>query len=430
MTNYTTFEERLEIENGLRENLSFGGIAKRLNKDRSTISREVRKYAVSEKTGYGAVAYNACLNRPTCTKTHVCTGICRKPSLKYCKQCACCNDNCLAFEEQICIVRLRPPYVCNGCEERSRCVLEKTLYSATKAQNLSANIISESRRGVFASEHELAALDALVTPLILNGNSIHQIYKNNADSLMCSEKTLYNYIDNGFFDARNIDLPRKVRFRPRRKEREFKVDKGCYIGRNYQDYQEFLMKNPNFHVVQMDSLIGVIGGKVLLTIHFPDSSFMMAFLRNTNTSQSVIDVFDQLYSSLGHEVFSELFPVVLVDRGSEFSNPVALERSPGGFSRTRIFYCDPNAPFQKGSLEVNHELIRRVLPKGTSFDGFVQADIERMMNHINSYRRKKLGDKTPFEAFDFYHGSELFDKLGFLPLLPNCVILTPKLLKR
>jgi IS30 family transposase len=430
MTHYTTFEEWLEIENGLRENLSFGEIAKRLNKDRSTVSREVRKYAVPEKTGYGSIAYNACQRRSDCTKTHVCTGNCRKQQAKYCRLCSYCNDVCPDFEELVCISRLKPPYACNGCEERKRCVLEKTLYSAVKAHAMSEKTISESRRGIFATEQELTALNALVTPLILQGHSVHQIYENNADSLMFSEKTLYNYIDSGFFDARNIDLPRKVRYRPRRKKREFKVDKGCYWGRTYLDFQTFLAKHPNSHVVQMDSVIGSIGGKVLLTMHFPDTGFMLAFLRNANTSQSVIDIFDKLYLGLGKELFQILFPVILTDRGPEFSNPAALEKSSDGTLRTNIFFCDPNAPFQKGSLEVNHELIRRILPKGSSFNSLEQVDIDRMMNHINSYRRKKLGNKTPFAAFSFFYGDVPLKKLGFAPVPTNNVILTPKLLNK
>ena len=430
MSHYTTFEERLEIENGLRENLSFGEIAKRLSKDRSTVSREVKKYSVIEKSGYSSTAYNACVHRPNCTKAHVCKGDCSRKSVKYCKSCGRCNDFCSQFEEQTCIIRLKPPYVCNGCEERNRCTLEKTLYSATTAQKMADKNISESRRGVLAAEQELVVLNELVTPLILQGHSVHQIYTNNVDSLMCSEKTLYNYIDNGFFDARNIDLPRKVRYRPRKKKKEFKVDKGCYIGRNYQDYQAFMQRYPEHHTVQMDSVIGTIGGKVLLTVHFPDTGFMLAFLRVSNTSQSVIDIFDRLYKTIGRTLFEKLFPVLLTDRGSEFSNPAALERSPDGILRTRVFYCDPNAPFQKGSLEVNHSLIRRVLPKGTSFDNLEQADIDRMMNHINSYKRKKLGNKSPFEAFEFYYGKTLFEKLGYEPVPSNNVIITPKLLKR
>ena len=179
-----------------------------------------------------------------CTKSHACKGGCGRKSVKYCKRCGRCNGFCPDFEERTCIIRLKPPYVGNACEERNRCTLEKTLYSAITAQKLADRNISESRRGVFAAESELSALNELVTSLILQGLSVHQIYVNDVDSLMCSEKTLYNYIDNGFFDARNIDLPRKVRYHPRKKKHEFKVDKGCYIGRNCMDYKRFLSKTP------------------------------------------------------------------------------------------------------------------------------------------------------------------------------------------
>lgn len=344
--------------------------------------------------------------------------------------CNSCNDNCSDFEEQICITRFKPPYVCNSCSERNRCTLEKTVYYAAKAHAKAQAHISESRKGVMTTEQEMSRLNAFVTPLILQGQSIHQIYVNYADTLMCSEKTLYNYIDHGFFDARNIDLPRKVRYRPRKKEQEFKVDRGCYVGRNYVDYQQFLLKYPNAHTVQMDSVIGTVGGKVLLTIHFPETSFMMAFLRDANTSQSVIDVFDYLYRKLGKELFEKLFPVILTDRGSEFSNPRMIEFEPGGIRRTNVFYCDPSSPYQKGSIEVNHELIRRILPKGTSFDKLTQTDIDHMMNHINSYRRAKLGNKTPYEAFIFYYGKEPLEKLGYSQIDPSCVVMTPKLFKR
>ena len=430
MSNYITYEERMEIENCLHNGKSFGQIAKELGKDRSTISREIRKHSVIERTGYGANGYNACTHREECTKVHVCSGDCHRQALKYCKLCNCCNDNCLEFEEQVCVTRFKPPYVCNSCSERNRCTLEKTMYYAVKAHSTAQAHISESRRGILTSEQELNRLNAFVTPLILQGQSIHQIYINYADALMCSEKTLYNYIDHGFFDARNIDLPRKVRYRPRKKKQEFKVDRGCYIGRSYTEYQQYLVKNPEVNTVQMDSVLGTVGGKVLLTIHFTDTNFMLAYLREANTSQSVIDVFDYLYLKLGRTLFLKLFPLVLTDRGSEFSNPRMIEVTPDGLKRTNVFYCDPGAPYQKGAIENNHELVRRILPKGHSFDKLTQADIDRMMNHINSYRRPKLGDKSPFEAFAFHHGKELFEKLGLAPVEPGCVILKPRLLKR
>lgn len=92
---------------------------------------------------------------------------------------------------------------------------------------------------------------------------------------MCSEKTIYNYIDACLFDVRNIDLPCKVKFRECYKRPEFKVDKCCRIGRNYEAFGAYIEKNPNTTVVQMDSVIGTKGGKCLLTIHFVDTSFML-----------------------------------------------------------------------------------------------------------------------------------------------------------
>ena len=62
---------------------------------------------------------------------------------------------------------------------------------------------------------------------------------------MCSEKTIYNYIDDCLMEVRNIDLPRKVRFRVRRKKPEFKVDKGCRVGRSFKEFEAFMKKNDN-----------------------------------------------------------------------------------------------------------------------------------------------------------------------------------------
>lgn len=430
MSGYITFEERLEIESMIFQRCSFGEIAKKINKDRSTISREIRRHSVIEKSGYSGFGFNACMHKETCKMGMVCGEKCVKTSCKLCRTCGHCNDYCPEFAEQVCIVRIKPPYVCNGCEERNKCTLEKTIYSAVQANIMAEQEISSSRKGALCDEAEIARLNAFVTPLILNGQSIHQIFCNNADTLMCSEKTLYNYIDAGFFDARNIDLPRKVRYRPRRKKKEFKVDRGCYIGRSYEEYQKLLNKKTDIHPAQMDSVIGTVGGKVLLTIHFPHTSFMMGFLRDFNTSQSVIDIFEMLYVKLGRKLFEKIFPVILTDRGSEFSNPRMIEFTKDGIRRTSIYYCDAGCPHQKGSIEVNHELIRRVLPKGVTFDDLTQENVDVMMNHINSYSRLKLGNKTPFEAFEFYYGSELFEKLGYKQVEKNQVIINPKLLKR
>ena len=166
MSNYITYEERMEVENCLFNGKSFGEIAKELGKDRSTISREVRKHSVIERSGYGANGYNACVHRDGCTKVHVCSGSCTRQSLKYCKMCNSCNDNCPDFEEQICVTRFKPPYVCNSCPERNRCTLEKTVYYAAKAHSKAQAHISESRKGVMTTEHEMSRLNAFVHRLL------------------------------------------------------------------------------------------------------------------------------------------------------------------------------------------------------------------------------------------------------------------------
>jgi IS30 family transposase len=332
----------------------------------------------------------------------------------------------------VCSARFKPPYVCNGCAQLGKCTLKKLIYDAADAHLRFSQNISESRSGILSNEAEIERINRLVTPLVKKGQSIHQIYASNADRLMCSEKTLYNYIDANLLDIRNIDLPRKVKYRPRYKKPEFKIDRGCRIGRTYSDFQDYLGHHPEVNVVQMDSVIGSKGGKVLLTIHFVSTSLMLAFLRDANTSQSVIDIWDTLYFVLGRKLFQQLFQVLLTDNGSEFSNPRAIEYGPTrkGILRTRIYYCDPSSPYQKGSIEVNHELIRRILPKGTSFDHLTQEDIFLMMDHINSYKRKKLNSRSPYEAFSFYNGEDVLRKLGCKPVAAEKIILKPRLLKK
>ena len=170
--------------------------------------------------------------------------------------------------------------------------------------------------------------------------------------------------------------------------------------------------NPDTPVVQLDSVIGRKGGKVLLTIHFVNCEMMLAFLRDRNTARSVEEVFDSLYQSLGHDRFTRIFRLCLADNGSEFSNPAHLEFTQDGIQRTRIFYCNPRAPYQKGSCERNHEFIRCFIPKGTDMNQYSQEDITLMMDHINSYSRVSLGNKCPYDVFRFLYGDDLLNLLG------------------
>lgn len=423
-------EDRFKIEESLNDSLSFKAIGRDLNRDCTTISKEVRNHIYFKKTGSYGRPFNNCSHRMTCTELRICD-VCTSHSSRSCRFCLKCSLSCTLYEKEICKRLNRPPYVCNGCNKRTNCTLEKVFYSSTYAQNEYELCRSESRSGISINEEEVKYLDEFVSPLILKGQSIHHICSNNRDAIMCSEKTIYNYLDYNLFSARNLDLPRKVRYRPRKsKTSHFKVDKSCRIGRKYEDFLDFMKANPDTPVVEMDSVEGIIGGKVLLTIHFTDSLLMLAFIRDSNNSRSVINIFERLYLELSPDTFIKLFPVILTDNGSEFSNPSAIEFDSQGNQRTKIFYCDPSAPYQKGANENNHELIRRIVSKGNSFNSYCQADITLMMNHINSYSRKKLNDRTPYDVFSFFHGKDVLKNFGIEIILPNEIILQPSLLKK
>ena len=96
-------------------------------------------------------------------------------------------------------------------------------------------------------------------------------------------------------------------------------------------------------------MLALAVAKVLLTVFFVETSLMLAFLKDSNISKSLIDIYDELYNRLEEQDFQKLFPIILTDNGSEFSNPKSIEYGPDGkgFQRTRIYYCNPSAPYQK-----------------------------------------------------------------------------------
>jgi IS30 family transposase len=427
---HLTFEDRSRIEHLLRGRYSLNQIAQILEKSTSTISREIKNRAVSSNKSAKGRIPNRCLYRRNCKRFYLCED---KPQCnkKQCSTCRFCNSVCPDFVEELCQRLDKPPYVCNGCETEHICTLRKRYYLHGPAHKAYQEILVESRAGANISEEELLSLDRFFSPLIQKGQSIHHIVTNNPDEFTLSEKTIYRYINNCLLSARNIDMPRVCRLKPRKsKSTEHKVDKQCRIGRTYDDFLEFMKENPDTAVVEMDMVEGEKGGSAILTMHFRNCSFMLAFLCERKTSQAVINVFRYLYSILGKDYFQRLFPVILTDNGSEFSNPLALETAEDGPKITSIFYCNPSSPYQKPTVENNHEFIRRILPKGSSFNHLTQADIQKMMNHINSYSREKLNDKSPYESFSFFYGQEILDLLGARPISPNEIVLRPSLLNR
>lgn len=427
MSRHLTFDDRLEIQAGLKDKLDFTQIAAKIGKSRTTVSREIlaHRKRVVPKEG------NRCKHKATCNQPSICRNRCIVLMSKNCKtKCSVCNQICGHFVEEKCAKYEKQPYVCNGCEKRSRCYLTKMIYDAKLAQAHYEANFSESRKGISLSESELEYLDQVVADGIKRGLSVSVIWETHKDEMPVSVKTIYSYIDSGLLSTDNHDLRLKLR-RPTRKKSGpvLKVDRKCCVGRTYDDYLEYRHANPDLPVVQMDSVVGRKGGKVLLTIFFCNCDLQMMFLRERNTAASVTAIFKQLRETLGVERYKNMFPIILTDRGSEFTDPSAIEIDPEtGEMLSRVFYCDPMNSNQKSNCERNHELIRYVIPKGVSMDPFSQEQITLMMNHINSYPRKKWNNNRPIDLFAKIYGKETALLLGLHPIHLLLVDLTPRLL--
>ena len=114
-------------------------------------------------------------------------------------------------------------------------------------------------------------------------------------------------MDAGAITARNIDMPRLCRFRPKKSEpTRVKVDKKCLEGRCYEGYKAYIVSNMDVSIVEMDTILGKKTGKVLLALHLMQFNFMIVFIRDRNTSQSVIDCFILLRKTLKPKMFSDI----------------------------------------------------------------------------------------------------------------------------
>lgn len=95
-----------------------------------------------------------------------------------------------------------------------------------------------------------------------------------------------------------------------------------------------------------------------------------------------------------------------------------------------LFYCDPSCSWQKGSIEKNHEYIRYILPKGTSFASLNQEDCYLMASHINSTPRLSLNNNSPYEAAYLFLGEENIDKFQIKKIDNDDINLSIRLLKK
>lgn len=430
---HLTLSNRTYIEQELSQNSSFSSIAKALHKDPSTISKEVRKHRQLVPVSFHRLLRcKSCQNRKTCMERHVCGD----ERCKYvCQLCHRVNPTryCTHYLPWFCTKPDKPPYVCNACPDFDACILEKYRYSAAKAQAKYEKTLSSSREGINMTTEELLALNDLVSPLIMKGQPLSHIFAVHAMEIPVCRRTLYNYLDQRVFQARNLDLPRRVRYKKRKKpsKKSTSILKQVYRNkRTYVDFERFLEAHPGTEVVEMDTVKGSrTSGKCLLTLLFRSCSFMLIILLPDCTQRSVIKAINDLTKTLGIRTFQKYFPVILTDNGSEFKNPWDIEKTESGTHRTYVFYCDPYVSNQKARLEKNHEYIRYIIPKGRSMYKYTQEDINLMASHINSTARDSLNSACPFDLAALLLDKKIPLLAGQFKVSPDEVMLKPVLLE-
>lgn len=436
---HLTLTDRTYIEQELSMGSSFKSIADTLHKDPSTISKEVRKHAKLIRGRSASGFCYKCKHFRTCTirggdsfskdckRSSYCTNICKR----------CYRERppltCAVYIPFKCKKLGKPPYVCNACDEEKLCPLNHFFYQAAVAQRQYERTLVKSREGINLTPDELKELNDLISPLIMKGQPLSHIFAVHADEIPVCRRTLYNYLDQRVFQARNIDLPRRVRYKKRKPSRTPHAKNLKQVYRNkrtYVDFERFLDAHPGIDVVEMDTVKGTrASGQCLLTLLFRSCSFMLIILLPKCTQTCVIKAINDLTETIGLRLFRKYFPVILTDNGSEFKNPYDIEKTVDGKHRTYVFYCDPYVSNQKARLEKNHEYIRYVIPKGKSMYKYTQDDINLMASHINSTARDSLNGVSPFDLAELLLDKKIPLLTGQFKVSPDEVLLKPALIE-
>lgn len=415
---HLTAQERIIIEKGIENGSTKAAIALTIGKDKSTVGKEIKKHReLVHKSSYKI----NCANMKNCSHNHVC-------------------DNCADFKPFTCNRRDRSPGACNGCSKYTHCRYDKYRYKADFSHKKYREDLVDSRTGINMTYKECKAMADIIVPLIKAGHSPYHIVTNHPE-LNISEKTLYNYIENGIFrefGLLDIDLriktKRKITKKASNKYKK-REDKKYLNGRTYDDFINYTAENKNLSVVEMDTVYNNGStGPFMQTFKFLDYSFMFIVYQEEKTAKSMVEGVDLLEKILGKDLFSEEVAIIKTDRGSEFCDAEGFEKEENESRRTRIFYCDPMASGQKGSLENNHKEIRYICPKENDLKDLglnSQEKANLIVSHINSQSKEHLKGKSPLEVMEFMNPAlyQKFKDFGIERINKDNIVLKPYLLK-
>lgn len=405
---HLTITDRREIENLLNEGKTITEISNIIYKDRSNISREIKKHIYT----YLPSSFN---NKWYCLKASSCN-----------RRYFGCEKYCSDFIPDICTKLEKTPYVCNGCDKLKKCKKLKHFYKADLAHQQYLNDLKNSRTHTHYSEIELSILSNDFTNLVLQNCSIyHSLIIINKRGFNFKKSSIYRQIKDGRLELKLSNLPRYMPSNIK-KEKDTSYKRNIE-GYTYEDYIKYIENNQDTIISQMDTVEGTkdLNAPVLLTFEIVQCKFLFAFIIEKQNINNVILKLKELKEIIGDEHWEKISKVILTDNGKEFYN---YEKFQNAFDTSNIFYCHTYSSFEKGNIENSHELIRRVIPKGVSLKPYTQHDINILINNINSLYRESLNGKCPFELINNIIPLEILEKMRYHPIKAEKVNLTPNLL--
>ena len=390
---HLTIDERIEIQGCLDKGVSFKAISRRIGKDPTTVSKEVKKHIHIKKTPHERTEGTQAVKKP-------------------------------------CPLLSKAPFVCNPCNKKHlSCGYRKQFYNAQIAQREYETLLVEARDGIALTRETFFIGDKIIAEEMKKGQRLYHIMESN--DVPFSKSSAYRNLHRGYLSVSKLDFPRVTKFKPRKQHKGDYIPKAAKVGRTYNDFLLFTEANNIKSWVEMDTVIGRIGGKVIMTFDFTFCNFMFGLLLDNKTAAEAavkITALKKTFCDNGVR-FGDIFPLLLTDNGGEFANVLAFTESSNGEKETDLFFCDPNCAFQKPRVEKNHTIFRDIVPKGNSFDHFTQETVNLIFSHVNSIKRKSLNKKTPYEMFSFMHGDEITKLLGISAIPATEVVQSPLLLK-
>ena len=395
MTNYSqlNLNQRETIYILLNKNKNFTEIGKAISKDRTTVSKEIKRNRYIKSNFYNPFDIKGITKAVT--------------------DC----DNLKRF-----------PYVCNTCPKKRFCNKHHLYYDYKIAQDHYKEKLVDSRSGIDIEPSTIEDIEQQIVPLIKNKKqSVNQVYINHSDVLYFSKTTFYKYIDIGVFSLTNADLPKKIKYKKRKNhvDNTNKRELSLLNNRRYEDFIIYTSNHPKMNIVEMDTVIGKRDNKkCLLTLYIRKTHFMLIFLLNKKDSASVNAKINFLKDTLGTKLYSKVFRIFLTDNGTEFFSVLNFERdTESGKKISNIFYCHPYSSYEKHGIEVNHEYIRRAFPKGTSFDDLTDEIVKSLQDNINAIPRESLDKDTPYNLTKKLY-PDLIEKLNCTYINPDNVSLS------